>query len=145
MLERLAGLVGGEQPIDGISSLLAGSIPFHMDGFTTTLTAATWKRWVRFMHARGAVHDLGTSLDEIRKHADGTVTAIGRWSGLRNGRREFSEACSARYRIRDGRLQEIWTSRRNYTFPLGSAMRSRLGLLLTWLRVSWWSRGRSER
>lgn len=138
MLERLAELVRGGQPIDGISSLLGETVRFHIDNLTTTITAEGWKLWVRYMREEGGVRDLDINLDEIRKHPDGTVAAVAHWSGVRGGRHAVSDPCSARYLIRDGHIHEIWTCRANYIFPLGGSMRSRLGLLLMYLRMVWW-------
>ncbi len=145
VLEQLAAVVGGRQPVRAVATLLAEPVRFHMDGFNTTLTVNGWKRWVRYMHQEGRDRDLDLHLDEIRKHRDGTVTGFARWSGRRDGRRLVSDVCSARYRIRDGTIHEIWTSRFNYVFPMGSSMGSIGGLLLTYLRMLWWDAGRRRR
>jgi hypothetical protein len=46
----------------------------------------------------------------------------------------------AHYRVVDGRVVEVWTTRTNYAFMLGPMMRTRAGHLLIMLHFFFWAK-----
>jgi hypothetical protein len=138
ILTRLAATVSGELPLESFFELLAPRVRFHWEGLTTSITPESWARWLRFLREEGTVRDLRVSLDRLEDNPDGTVTAVGRWHGLRAGHAVESAPCRPRYRIVGGRISEIWTVRAHYAFCLGPLVESWLGLLWIYLRLRRW-------
>jgi hypothetical protein len=57
---------------------------------------------------------------------------------MRDDRRLVSPVCSARYRFENGRIVEVWSTRRNYAFMCGPHLEYRVGFAMELLRVSRW-------
>jgi hypothetical protein len=77
-------------------------------------------------------------VDALEVHRDATVTARARWRALRAGRLMISDPGVAHYRLVDGRIVEIWSTRRNYAFMCGAHVERRAGFAAELLRAWWW-------
>ena len=136
---RLLQIVAGKTPIPHGVELIAQDVVIHMDGHTF-YGINTWANWLSYIRTRSRVADLDVEVDRLVSNVDGTITAHGRWKARQHGEEIFSREVWARYRVVDGVVVEIWTTRTNYTFMVGPIMCSRAGHLLIMLHVFFWAK-----
>ena len=148
LVARLLAIVGGDAPLTDAARLLAPDLICHMDRYTVR-GADVWLDWVEFIRSRGLRH-LAVDVERYVTNRDGTITALG---CLRPARVEHGAArplCrgQASYRIENGRIAEIWTTRGNYEMIFGAKARHPLSWLLVlvelavWRRLPWRGRAR---
>ena len=137
VVARLLAAVGGDVPLSEAVHVLAPDVVCHMDQFTARGTDA-WIDWVRFIRSQG-VENLKVDIERLETGADGIITAFG---GLTagHGKKSGPSGGSARYRVVDGRIVEIWTSRWNYETIFGPRVRRPLSWLLVLARMALWRR-----
>jgi hypothetical protein len=135
-VSRLIEILAGRAPISAAPEIVARDVVSHMDGYTFR-GINTWANWLAYVRTRSLVGPPDLETDRLVTNDDGTVTAYGRWKGRRDGEPVLSTEVWARYRVREGKIVEIWTTRTNYVFVLGPLIRTRAGLLLVMLRVFW--------
>ena len=138
-ISRLLRIVAGKTPIPHGVELMAQDVVIHMDR-DTFYGINAWANWLSYLRTRSRVADLDVEVDRLVSNEDGTITAHGRWKARRQGEVIFSREVSARYRVVDGIVVEIWTTRTNYVFVLGPIMRTRAGHLLIMLHVFFWAK-----
>ena len=131
------GILSGDKPIEAGAELLSPKVVAHVDGWRFE-GINVWANWIQYLRTRGRLSEPTLVVDRIETNPDGTVTAHGRWAGVREGREMTSEPCRARYRMSEGRIVEIWSTRRNYAFLCGRHVEYRLGLALELLRAHRW-------
>ncbi|HEX2205779.1 MAG TPA: nuclear transport factor 2 family protein [Longimicrobium sp.] len=137
-MRRLMEVIAGRAPLEEAARLLAPDVLCHMDRFSTRGTG-TWAAWVGFIRSRG-VDALEPVVDAVVANPDGTLTARGRFRGLRGGRPVEGGEGAATYRVEGGRIVEIWTGRENYALIFGGRVRHPLRWLLVLAHMSLWSR-----
>ena len=137
---RLLRIVAGETPISHGVELLAQDVVIHMDRHTFQ-GINTWAAWISYLRTRSRVADLDVMVERLVNNADGTITAHGRWKASRHGVEVFSQDLRVDYKVADGVVVEIRTTRTNYAFPVGPLMASRIGHLLVMLHVFFWAKG----
>ena len=137
VVARLLAAVGGDVPLAEAVHLLAPDVICHMDRFTAR-GADAWVDWVRFLRSQG-LPSVKVEIERLETGADGIITAFG---GLTVGARgKWSpRGGSARYRVVDGRIAEIWTSRWNYEIIFGPKVRHPLSWMLVLTRMALWRR-----
>jgi hypothetical protein len=137
VVARVLASIGGDAPLAEVVYLLAPDVICHMDRFTTR-GADVWVDWVEFIRSRG-VENVKVEVLRLETGADGIITAFG---GLTAGLGGTSSpgGGSARYRVVDGRIVEIWTSRWNYEVIFGPKVRHPLRWLLVLVRMAVWRR-----
>ena len=135
---RLMAILAGDAPIESGVELIAPDVVAHVDGWRFQ-GINVWANWIHYIRTRGRVTAPTLLLDALEVEADATVTARGRWSGERGGRQVVSGACSARYRLAEGRVVEIWSTRRNYAHLCGAHVESSWGFALELLRARRWT------
>jgi hypothetical protein len=138
-INRVLRIVAGDAPIPYGVELIAQDVVIHMDGHTFT-GINTWANWISYIQTRNRVSDLDVMVESMAANPDGTITAIGRWKARQLGQQVFSKEVSARYRVENGVIIEVWTTRTNYAFMVGPLMQSRLGHLLVMLHVFFWAK-----
>lgn len=132
---RLADVISGREPVAAVDDVLATGVVAHLDGLKVRGTK-TWRTWLGFLRSQPGMSDLELVDTRTAMEADGTIALHGKW---RAGGRESDEV-SAWYKVRDGRIVEIWTKSANYTFMLGPVMNTPAGKLVASARAGWWSR-----
>jgi hypothetical protein len=137
VVARLMAILSGDAPIESGAGFVAPDVVAHVDGWRFQ-GINVWANWIEYIRTRARVTAPTLLLDELVVAADGTVTACGRWSGLRGGRPVISKSCVARYRLVEGRIVEIWSTRGNYAFLCGAHLEYRWGFALELLRAQWW-------
>jgi hypothetical protein len=137
LVARLLAAVGGDEPLDTVVHLLAPDVICHMDQFTSRGPDA-WMDWVEFIRSRG-VENVHVVVERFETEADEIITAYG---GLVAGPEGTAalRGGSARYRVKDGRIAEIWTSRSNYEVVFGRKVHRPLSWMLVLLRMAIWRR-----
>jgi hypothetical protein len=137
VVARLLAAIGGDTPLSEAVHLLAPDVICHMDRFTAR-GADVWTDWVLFIRSR-SVEKLNVVVDRYETGADGIITAFG---GLTTGSEGTASPRpgTARYRVVDGRIVEIWTSRWNYEIIFGPRVRRPLSWLLVLVRMAMWRR-----
>lgn len=129
---RLLGeVLAGHRPLRDVAAAFAPSVIMHADRYIMRGSAAGWIRWVAFMRRHGRVRELTGAFDGFRRAADGTILGSGRFAGFVDGQPVRSAPASARYRVVDGRIAEIWSVRSNYTFMFGDGFATPLGFWRT--------------
>jgi hypothetical protein len=139
IVSRLIEILAGRAPISQAPQIVARDVVSHVDGYTFR-GINTWAKWLSYVRARSRVGAPDLETDRLVTNEDGTVTAYGRWKGRKDGEPVLSPEVWARYRVVDGKVFEIWTTRANYVFLLGPIMRTPAGLLLVMLKVFFSSR-----
>jgi len=123
---RLLDILSGKSPIESGVELIAQDVVANVDGWRFQ-GINVWANWIQYLRTRGRMDALTLFVDEVTVNQDATVTARGCWSAMRGERRVFSKSCSARYRLENGRIVEIWSTRRNYAFMCGVHTEGRAG------------------
>ena len=132
-------IVAGKAPIPHGVEHIAQDVTIHMNGHTFR-GINTWANWISYIRTRGRVSDLEVEVGDLVTHEDGTITARGRWKAQCRGKEVFSKEISARYRVVDGIIAEIWTTRTNYAFMVGPMMYCCAGHLAVMLHVFFWAK-----
>lgn len=144
LVARLLAVIGGDAPIREAERLLAPDVICHMDRYTTR-GVDVWFDWLEFIRAR-CPDGLFAQVERYVTHPDGTVTAFG---CLRRGNRAEARTTpcqgEVKYRIDNGRVAEIWTTRENYEIIFGAKVRHSLSWLLVLLELAVWRRLPSRR
>ncbi len=143
LVRSLMDVIAGRAPVEEARRLLAPDVLCHMDRFSTR-GIGTWAAWVEFIRSRG-VDELEPVVERVTAGLGGTVTAHGRFRGRSAGRVVEGGEGAATYRIRDGRIVEIWTGRRNYELVFGRRALHPLPWLLVLAHMSIRSRLRGSR
>jgi hypothetical protein len=134
---RLMSILSGDAPIESGTDLFAPDVVCNVDGLRFQ-GINVWANWIQYVRTRGRVTALSVLLDELVVNPDGTITARGRFTGMRGDRRLVSKPCSARYRFENGRIVEVWSTRRNYAFMCGSHLGCYVGFVMELLRAARW-------
>jgi hypothetical protein len=137
VVAKLMTILSGDTPIEAGAELLSLEVVAHVDEWRFE-GINVWANWIRYIRTRGRLAEPTLVVDRIEMNSDASVTARGRWEGTRDGRRLMSNPCVARYRIAEGRIVEIWSTRRNYVFLCGGHLEYRAGLALELLRARQW-------
>ena len=134
-MARLLDVIGGNAPMTNALEILAPDVVAHMDEYTVRGTGL-WFDWLEFIraHAKG---DLRVEVDRIVTESDGRISAFG-WLRTADGRTQ--QPNQATYRVRGGRIIEVWTSRANYEMIFGAKVRHRLTWLLVLVKMAVWRR-----
>lgn len=133
-VSQLIEILAGRTPISHAPEIIAPDVVSHMDGHTFS-GISTWAKWLAYVRTQSRVGPPDLETDRLVANEDGTITAYGRWKGCKDGAPVLSPEVWARYRVEDGKIVEIWTTRANYVFLLGPGVGTRFGLLLVMLHV----------
>jgi hypothetical protein len=134
---RLTTILSGELPIHAGSEIVAPDVVAYVDGWQFE-GINVWANWIRYLRSRGRVAEPRLLVDELAVHPDARVTLRGRWQGVRKGRVATSKPGAATYRLENGRIVEIWSTRSNYAFLCGAHVEYHWGLAYELLRTQWW-------
>ncbi len=137
VVAKLMAILSGDAPIASGVEFVAPDVMAHVDGWSFQ-GINVWANWIHYIRTRGRVDAPEVLLDEVVVETDEIVTVRGRWSGQRRGRSTISKLCVARYRVVNGRIVEIWSTRRNYALLCGRHVEYHLGFVLELLRVQRW-------
>jgi hypothetical protein len=137
---RLMSILAGETPIEAGAELIAADVVAHVDRWTFR-GIDVWASWIHYIRTRPHLTSPTLAVDALEVRQDGTVTARGRWRAYRACRPLISDPGVAHYRLVDGRIVEIWSTRHNYAFLCGAHVHSHWGFALELLRVRRWKRG----
>lgn len=143
LVVQLLDVISGRAPMADAERLLAPDVISHMDQWTVRGTRV-WYDWLEFILSK-AKGNVAVELDRIVRNGDGTLTAYGwlRSEGAPLSRRQEHHAT---YRVTDGRIAEVWTTRGNYEMIFGPKVRHPVRWLLVlvemaiWRRLPWRSR-----
>ena len=122
-LQNLVSVLGGEAELITMRPYLAEDVRCHFDN-NQSEGFAIWYTWLQFLKIRGRAENLRAIHTHTIIHEDETVTLGGHWLGTIKGVEKQSKYIAVRYRVENGMIQEIWTTRANYVFPLGQVMNS---------------------
>ena len=139
VVARLMTILSGDTPIETGIELMVPNVVAHVDGWRFE-GINVWANWIQYLRTRGRVAEPTLQLEELAVESDASITARGRWKGFRDDRPVTSHLCVARYRLTGGRIEEIWSTRRNYALLCGAHVEYRGGFALELLRVQQWKR-----
>lgn len=136
-LNHLVGILQGNKGLSEADQILPPVMSAYLDNYHIDITLESWKVWWEFLKEKGRVSNVSGNCTEMKQNADGTYTLVGEWTGEYQGQPVVSAPISATYRIRDGKIIEIRTTRMNYIFffPI---MRYHVGFWLVCLYVFFW-------
>jgi len=137
LVVRLLAVISGDAPTAEAEQLLAPDVISHMDQWTVR-GITVWYDWLAFLRAK-ARGDVTVELDRLVTHEDGTITAYG---NLRTANAPFAsrQEHRARYRLENGLIAEVWTTRGNYEMIFGPKVRHPVRWLLVLLEMAIWRR-----
>jgi hypothetical protein len=98
-LAQLTQALDGQRSLEvAAATLLSPDLRGHMDEFVRNMgiTPAGWIAWWEFLWAEGLASDVRCEHLETIEHGDSRYTLIGRWTGIRDGRRQRSEPIQAK-------------------------------------------------
>jgi len=130
---RLTTILSGELPIEAGSEIIAPDVVAYVDGWQFQGINA-WAHWIDYLRSRDRVAEPTLLVDQLEVRPDARVTVRGRWQGMRDGRVVTSNPGEATYRLAEGRIVEIWSTRRNYSFLCGEHLNYSWGFALELLR-----------
>lgn len=133
---RLMTILSGESPIETGSEIIAHDVVAHVDGWTFQ-GINVWANWIDYIRTRGRVAQPTLVVDELVVGTDATVTVRARWQGVRQGQLRTSKQGVATYRLDEGRIVEIWSTRGNYAFLCGAHVSLHVGFVFELLRSRW--------
>ena len=134
---RLIAILNGEAPIETGAEFMAHDVVAYVDGWRFE-GINVWANWIRYIRTRERVASPKLLLDALHVELDGTVRVRGRWRGVRGGRPVISKTGAAKYRLVDGRIVEIWSTRRNYALLCGAHVEYRAGFAAELVRAWRW-------
>jgi len=137
LVVRLLAVISGEAPMGEAEQLLAPDVISHMDQWTVR-GITVWYDWLEFLLSK-AEGNVTVVLDRLVTREDGTITAYG---NLRTASAPFSsrQEHQATYRLENGRIVEVWTTRGNYEMIFGPKVRHPVRWLLVLLEMAIWRR-----
>ena len=137
LVVRLLAVISGDAPMAEAEQLLAPDVISHMDQWTVR-GITVWFDWLEFLLSK-VEGSVTVELDRLVTHEDGTITAYGK---LRTAHAPlFSrQEHQARYRLENGRIAEVWTTRGNYEMIFGPKVRHPVRWLLVLLEMAVWRR-----
>ena len=138
-LNLLVGILEGNKDISVADKILPPVTLTHLDNYNFETSIEAWQAWWIFLKEKGRASNVSGGCTEMKQNADGTYTLVGEWTGEYQGKPVVSDPISATYRIRDGKIVEIWTTRKNYIFFF-SIIRYRFGLWVVLLYLFLWRR-----
>ena len=136
---RLMTILSGDAPIESGAEFISHDVVAYVDGWRFQ-GINVWANWIRYIRSRERVSSPTLLLDELVVERDRTVSVRGRWRGERGGRPVISKAGEARYRLVDGHIVEIWSTRRNYALLCGAHVEYRAGFAMELLRAQRWKK-----
>lgn len=131
----VAEALSARRPLRVAFEAFAPDIVLHMGPVRTRLTPSTWINWVEYLRCCGGVSGLRAEFEHVECRSDGTVLLRGRWVGQRDGSPVSSTLSDVTYRVRGGRIVELWTSPANYTLMFGRAAGTLPGFAVPYLRI----------
>ena len=134
---RLIAILSGEAPIETGAEFMAHDVVAYVDGWRFQ-GINVWANWIHYIRTRERVESPTLLLDALHVERDGTVSVRGRWRGVRGGRPVISKTGAAKYRLVDGRIVEIWSTRRNYALLCGAHVEYRAGFAAELVRAWRW-------
>jgi hypothetical protein len=137
LVVRLLAVISGDAPMAEAEQLLAPDVISHMDQWTVR-GITVWYDWLEFLLSKTG-GDVTVVLDRLVTREDGTITAHG---NLRTANAPFSsrQEHQATYRLENGRIVEVWTTRGNYEMIFGPKVRHPVRWLLVLLEMAIWRR-----
>jgi len=133
---RLLAVISGVAPMAEAGQLLAPDVICHMDRWTVR-GITVWYDWLAFLlsKAKGSVT---VELDRMVHDGD-TITAYG-FLRMANAPHATRQEHQATYRIENGRIAEVWTTRGNYEMIFGPKVRHPVRWLLVLVEMAIWRR-----
>ena len=132
-------ILSGELPIQAGSEIIAPDVVAYVDGWRFEGINA-WANWIDYLRTRDRVAEPTLVLDEMEVHPDTRISIRGRWQGVRDERVLTSKPGVATYRLHNGRIVEIWSTRSNYAFLCGTHLEYFGGFAFELLRSQWYRR-----
>jgi hypothetical protein len=128
----LMRVINGDAPLLAAQELIDPMVRIRMNA-SAYCGIDVWYKWMHLLRTWGRIGDL--RIAEIDAQSDASdpslVHVSGRWIGRgRKGMAAARQAAAAQYRVRDGRITEIWTQRSNYEFVFGPWIKYRAGYAL---------------
>ncbi len=130
-LDSLQDLLNGEVEMSQAWQCFDRDLLIHAGGMNGR-GIQHWFTWFRLIKRFGRVDDLQVDFEELTVQGDQVEVAM-RWRGTRAERPVVSNVASAKYRISEGKIVEIWTQPANYVFVFGTAIRYRPVAVCLWL------------
>lgn len=137
---RLIDVVRGTLPLGASDAILAPDVTLHLDELTVH-GRDRWQAFVRYFRYRWRQRDLALRFDETLADGD-EVTMRGRVLDSTAG---SESPFHLRFRVADGRVCEVWTSRANYVAIHGRHITWRWGFVWFLIRWHWWELTRAGR
>lgn len=138
-LNHLVSILQGNKDVSEADKILPPVTITNLDNYKFETSVEAWQAWWIFLKERGRASNVSGGCSEMIENEDGTYTLIGEWTGEQQGKPVLSDPISATYRIRDGKIVEIWTTRKNYIFFF-NIIRYRVGFWIIVLYFSLWRR-----
>jgi|GEM_PF-216005 len=119
----LVRVINAQSPRLSARDYLDPNVKIHMDSAAHS-GIAIWLKWIYLIRNCGRIRNLRMTPCRVSHDAqDSSLVRLSIcWSGTQRSRRvpiSSAQECHLVYRVRDGRISEIWTKKINYTFIFG--------------------------
>lgn len=135
----LLQVISRQLPMSAAAALLDNDLTAYMDGKKCG-GVKQWGRWVRFLHynADKKMSGLAIVIDHLSE-ADNRVMVTAHWQATLAGKLTVAKPGTVTYQVRDGKIINIWTRRKNYVFIYGNGIAARpLAFYWLCLRMALW-------
>jgi hypothetical protein len=129
-------ILSGELPIEAGSEIIAPDVVAYVDRWRFQ-GINVWANWIHYLRTRDRVARPTLLVDELQVHDDTRITVRGRWQGVRNRDVVTSKPGVASYRLENGRIVEIRSTRSNYAFLCGTHLEYPWGFAFELVRSQW--------
>jgi hypothetical protein len=134
---QLLAVISGEAPMTDAERLLAPGVISHMDRWSVRGTQV-WYDWLEFIRSK-TTGGVTVELDRMVSSGNGTITAYG-WLRTPGAPLSSRQEHHATYRVENGRIAEVWTTRGNYEMIFGPKVRHPVRWLLVLVEMAIWRR-----
>lgn len=123
----LVRVISGDSPRRTAETCLHPRVKIHMDR-ANHCGITIWSKWIHLIRNCGRVRDLRMTPIELQcDPQDPSIVHLSiLWSGTYSSDRSPARSAAIahlRYLVRDGRIVEIWSHKRNYVFIFGPWIR----------------------
>jgi hypothetical protein len=124
-LDRLRDVLSDRAPLSEVPRLFTPTVELHWGQREFQSSPSGWVAWVEALRERGRMSELEAVVHQLTPMDDGRIRGEGCWRGLVEGELMEGPPVVVLYRLRDHRIDALWTGWENYAWVFGADPDSR--------------------